>query len=206
MAINFQQILQDVKNQQYSIQEQNKNLENYKKQMGNSSWKEKINTYFDKIEGNINISKLDFDSIIETNYESSAEISEVLLENGAFLTSNYKKNNASELECEAVISRVGNIARFFTQYDLIYKFQQFLKKWKEEGVLVEIQTKSNTYRNLTLIYYNIIENFDNFNLFRVKMRFKQVLLQNTQETIAKRSFSQLTLSLGLLIMGESLIK
>lgn len=151
------------------------------------------------------LSSITFDSIIETNYNMTSQVSQVPLENGQLLT-DYKINNPDEIQVRAVISRNGNIARIYTAPNLIYRAIRQLRKWSEKMISLDIKTKANYYLNYTLTSYSINENKDNFNLFEVDIVFTQIMTPWQKKAVVKRTASATTVAIGLVSLGLAVKK
>ena len=143
---------------------------------------------------------LEFDSIRETAFEATSEVTEYPIENGTFVT-DYKYDNPDILTVVGVISRTnasgaGLIETYWSGRDeLINQTRQALDQYKKGIFHLRIQTKSGFYDWMTLKDYTIPENYDNYGLFEVEMTFKQIIRPSSVVSPANAAYSN-TISAG----------
>ena len=143
---------------------------------------------------------LEFDSIRETGFEATSNITDYPIENGTSIT-DYKYDNPDTLTVVGVISRTNSSSSGLKETywsgrdELINKARQSLDKYKRGIYRLQIQTKSGFYDWMTLQDYSIPENYDNYGLFEVEMTFKQIIRPFGVISPAKAAYSN-TIEVG----------
>lgn len=143
---------------------------------------------------------LEFDSIRETGFEATSNVTDYPIENGTSVT-DYKYDNPDTLTVVGVVSRTNaSLSDLKETYwsgrdELINKTRQALDKYKRGIYRLKIQTKNGLYDWMTLQDYIIPENYDNYGLFEVEMTFKQIIRPGTGNDPVEAAYSN-TIEVG----------
>lgn len=141
---------------------------------------------------------LQCDTIIETNYKASTNITSYPIETGIHKT-DYKYDNPDVITVRGVIannSYIGKLLRLaIGREEAKIKIINELNYYKSGLYPLDIKTKANVWRNFTLESFSIPEAMDNYSVLEIEMTFKQIMLAGDKKPTSPANSS--TLSAGL---------
>lgn len=111
-----------------------------------------------------------FDTIEECSFKASSTLTGYPTEAGVTVT-DYKFDNPDAVTLRGISSR----ASLLSAGDTISQIKTNLKFLKSGVYLCEVKTRTDTYKDLSLVGYEIFEDADNFGSLVVDMTFEQVI-------------------------------
>lgn len=139
-----------------------------------------------------NAAVLEFNTIEETSFKASADLTGYPVEAGIMVT-DYKFDNPDTITCRGILERSSNLFEVRTKSQIL----ETLKQLKRGIYLLTVKTRADTYRDFTLIDYEISETADNFGLLEVDMTFQQVVLLKDASRADRNPADSDTVNVGL---------
>ena len=135
---------------------------------------------------------LTFDTIEESSFKASSTLTGYPTESGVTVT-DYKFDNPDTVTLRGIASR----ASVLSAGDAVTQIKANLKFLKSGVYLCEVKTRNDTYKDLSLVDYEIFEDADNFGALVVDMTFEQVIRLDGNTSINANPADNDTLDGGL---------
>lgn len=135
---------------------------------------------------------LTFDTIEECSFKASSTLTGYPTESGVTVT-DYKFDNPDTVTLRGIASR----ASVLSAGDAVTQIKANLKFLKSGVYLCEVKTRNDTYKDLSLVDYEIFEDADNFGALVVDMTFEQVIRLDGNTSINANPADNDTLDGGL---------
>ena len=145
---------------------------------------------------------LQCDTIVETNYKASSNVTSYPLETGVHKT-DYKYDNPDVITIRGVIasnSYIGRVLRLkFNYEEAKIKIINELDYYKSGLYPLDIKTKSNVWQNFTLESFSIPESLDNYSTLEIEMTFKQIMMAGDKKPTSPANSSTIPAGLSRLL-------
>lgn len=145
---------------------------------------------------------LQCDTIIETNYKASSNVTSYPLETGVHKT-DYKYDNPDVITIRGVIannSYIGRLLRLaIDREEAKIKIINELNYYKSGLYPLDIKTKSNVWQNFTLESFSIPESLDNYSTLEIEMTFKQIMMAGDKKPTSPANSSTVPAGLSRLL-------